>query len=119
MPSLIKLFAFVVFIGAALFPISALASSHADAKASGEGAATISGWTTSNIHYELASDPSLVKRVSFDLDAAASAVSVRLASNRAAYASCINLNAYHWQCDFPAGISVASLDEFDVIAVGD
>ncbi len=118
MPNLIKLFVFSMFIGAILFPIYAFASSSSGEKASGEGAATIDGWTTSNIHYELASDPSLVQSVSFDLDAPAGRVSVKLSSQSTAYANCTNVNAYHWQCDFPSGVSLASMDELRVIAAG-
>jgi hypothetical protein len=113
-----KLFALVVILVTVLFPIYAFASSSSGEKASGEGAVEISGWTVSNVHYRSSSDPSLVKSVNFDLDAPAGSVSVKLNSKSAAYTNCINLIAYHWQCDFPTGISIASLDEFRVIAVG-
>jgi hypothetical protein len=118
MRSLIKLFTFIVFIGAAIFPIYAFASSDSGVKASGEGAGAISGWTTSDIHYQLSSDPSLVKSVTFDLDAPTRTVSVKLDSNSATYTNCINMSVYHWQCDFPTGVSLSSMDEFHVIAVG-
>jgi len=118
MRSLIKLFTVLVFAGVAIFPIYAFASSSSEMKASGEGAGMISGWTTSNVHYQLSSDPSVVQGVSFDLDAPASMVSVKLSSTSTAYTSCTNLNAYRWQCDFPSGVSIASMDEFRVIAVG-
>ena len=118
MRSLIKLFTFIIFIGVAVFPIYAFASSNSGVKASGEGAGAISGWMTSNIHYQLSSDPALVKSVNFDLDAPAGTVSVKLDSASTAYANCTNVNAYHWQCDFPSGVSVASMDEFHVVAVG-
>ncbi|RPI94644.1 MAG: hypothetical protein EHM40_05820 [Chloroflexi bacterium] len=118
MISLIKLFAVIVFAGVAIFPVYAFASSSSGAKASGEGAATISGWTTSDVHYRPSNDPSRVESVNFDLDAPASTVSVKLSSTSTAYTSCTNLNTYHWQCDFPSGVSIASMDEFRVIAVG-
>ncbi|SRR6266498_1310834 len=118
MRSLIKLFTFIVFIGTAVFPVYAFASSSSGLKASGEGAGAISGWTTSNINYQLSSDPSLVKSVSFDLDAPANIVSIKLTSSSTAYTNCTNVNVYHWQCDFPAGVSLSSMDEFHVIAIG-
>ena len=118
MKSLIKLFALIVFAGVAIFPVYALASSSSGVNVSGEGAGTISGWTTSNVHYQPSNDPSRVESVSFDLDAPAGTVSVKLSSTSTAYASCINLNAYRWQCDFPSGVSIGSMDEFRVIAVG-
>ncbi len=118
MKTVIKLFTFVILIGAVLFPIYAFASSQSEAKVSGEGAGTISGWTTSNIHYQLSDDPAFVKSVGFDLDAPAGTVSVKLSSQSTVYANCTNLNAYHWQCDFPSGVSLTSLDELRVIAAG-
>jgi hypothetical protein len=118
MRSLIKLFTFAIFIGAAVFPIYALASSPSEVKASGEGAGMISGWSTSNINYQLANDPALVSGVTFDLDGPANTVSVKLNSSSTAYTSCINVSAYRWECNFPTGISLASMDEFRVIAMG-
>ena len=118
MGSLFKLFAVVIFAGATIFPVYAFASSASERKASGEGMGTISGWSASNVHYQLSSDPSLVKSVSFDLDAPAGKVSVRLDSKSAVYANCTNLNAYHWQCDFPSGVQISSMDEFRLIAAG-
>ena len=118
MRNLIKLFTLAVGIGAVLLPVYALAASRPNGEVVGEGAVAISGWTVSNVDYQLSSDPSLVKKVSFDLDAPAGRVAVKLQAQGTAYTSCINLYAYHWQCDFPAGVSVRSLDEFRVIAVG-
>lgn len=118
MRNLIKLFAVTLLGGMIIFPIYAFAFSNSEAEESGEGAGTISGWTTSNVHYQLSSDSALVQNVSFDLDAPASRVSVKLRSASTTYTSCLNVNAYHWQCDFPTGISLASLDELRVIAVG-
>ena len=118
MRNLIKLFTFIIFVGAVLFPLYAFASSDSEAEISGEGTGTISGWTTSNVQYQLSNDPSLVKSVSFDLDAPAGTVSVKLSSQSAVFTSCTNVSAYHWQCDFSAGVSLASMDELRVIAVG-
>lgn len=118
MRSVIKLFTFIVLIGIGLFPIYAFASSDSGVKASGEGTGLISGWTTFNVDYQLANDPAFVNSVSFDLDAPAGTVSVKLSSRSTVYTNCINVNAYHWQCDFPSGVSIASMDELRVIAVG-
>src|SRR5829696_2902899 len=118
MRSLIKLFTFIIFIGTVVFPVYAFASSNSEVKASGEGTGAISGWTTSNINYQLSGDPSVVKSVSFDLDGSASTVSVKLNSNSTTYANCINVTSNHWQCDFASGVNLSSMDEFHVIAVG-
>ena len=118
MKNLIKLFAFIAFLGLVMFPTYAFASSNSGTKTSGEGVGTISGWMVSEIKYQLSSDPSLISSVSFDLNGAAGTVSVKLNSSSAAYTDCTNTNGYHWQCDFTAGVSLSSMDEFHVIAVG-
>jgi len=118
MKNLIKLLAFIAFLGLVIFPAYGFASSNSGPNASGEGVGTISGWTVSEIKYQLSSDPSLVNSVSFELDGAAGTVSVKLNSNSTTYTNCTNTGGYHWQCDFPAGISLASISELNVIAVG-
>ena len=118
MRNLIKLFAFLLFVGAILFPVSAFASSSSGTELSGEGAAQISGWTVSNIHYELSDDPSFVAGVAFDLDAPAGRVAVKLISSETEFHQCTNSGAYHWECR-AQGVKVSSMDEFRVIAVGD
>jgi len=119
MKNLIKLFAFIAFLGLSIFPAYGFASSNSGPKASGEGVGVISGWTVSEIKYQLSSDSALVSGVSFELDGAAGTVSVKLNSSSTQYTNCINTNGYHWQCDFPAGIGLADMDELQVIAVGD
>jgi hypothetical protein len=119
MKNLIRLFAFIVFLGLVIFPAYGFASSNSGPSASGEGVGVISGWTVSEIKYQLSSDPSWVSGISFDLDAAADTVAVKLNSSSTAYTNCVNTGGYHWQCDFSAGISLASMDELRVIAVGD
>lgn len=118
MGSPIKLFAFVIFVGAAIFPIYAFASSNSEPGTFGESTGTISGWTVSNIDYQLSDNPSFVKSVNFDLDAPARTVSVKLDTKSNVYANCTNVSTYHWQCDFPAGVRLSSMDEFRMVAVG-
>ena len=119
MKNLIKLFAFIAFLGLVIFPTYGFASSNSGPNASGEGVGAISGWSVSEIKYQWSDDSSLISGVSFDLDGAAGTVSVKLNSSSMAYTNCTNTNGYHWQCDFLAGISLVSLDELRVIAVGD
>lgn len=118
MRNLFTLFAFVLFLGAILFPVSAFASSDSGVEISGEGAAQISGWTISNIHYELSADPSFVSSVTFDLDAPAGRVAVKLISSDTEFSNCANPGGYHWVCGIQ-GVKVSSMNEFRVIAVGD
>ena len=118
MKNLIKLSAFIALLGLVIFPTYAFASSNPAPKIAGEGAGAISGWTVSEIKYQLSSDPSLVSGVRFDLDKAAGTVSVKLNSGSTTYTSCANINGNHWQCDFPAGVQLTAMNEFRVIAVG-
>jgi hypothetical protein len=115
---LIKFVTFVLFMGALVFPIYAFASTNASMGASGEGAASISGWAVSNINYSLSQETAFVTSVAFDLDAPAKNVSIKLVSSASEFATCWNVGNYHWQCDLQSGIQVASMDEFRVIAVG-
>jgi hypothetical protein len=118
MKNLIRLFAFIAFLGLVIFPTYAFASSSSGPKSSGEGVGAISGWTVSDIKYQLSRDPSLVSNVSFNLDKAAGTVSVKLNSGSATYTSCAHTHGFHWQCDFPAGVQLTTMDEFRVIALG-
>ncbi|MBK9928017.1 MAG: hypothetical protein IPP66_22325 [Anaerolineales bacterium] len=115
--SLFTLFIFCVAIGIIIFPVYAFASTDSGPQASGEGIGTISGWVVSNVEYQSSNDPSLVGGVSFDLDKAAGNVSAKISST-SQYANCSNVYEYHWRCDFPAGISIASMDKLHVIATG-
>lgn len=119
MKKMLRLFAFSLFLGIVIFPISAFASSNSGPNMAGEAAVAISGWEISNLDYQTPDDPSLVKSVTFDLDAPARQVSAKLVSSSTEFAACTNVGAYHWQCNFHAGVQIADMDEFRVIAVGD
>jgi hypothetical protein len=118
MRNLVKLFVSALFLGIAMFSISAYASSSSGADAFGESAASVGGWTISNLEYQFSNDPSMVSDVTFDLDGPADQVSVKLISQAQDFAECSNVGGFHWQCAFPGGIRLASMDEFRVIAVG-
>ncbi|HEX9331690.1 MAG TPA: hypothetical protein VF896_07370 [Anaerolineales bacterium] len=118
MKSFFKLYVICIVIGIVAFPVYAFASSNSGPAASGEGASTISGWVVSNLSYQLANDPSFVSGVSFDLDAAAGTVSVKLNSSGAVYTACTNTYGYHWQCDLSSGVKLSDMNEFHMIAAG-
>lgn len=118
MKSLIKLYLICIVLGIIAFPVYAFASSNSGSAVSGEGASSISGWTVSNIKYQFAEDVSFVNGVDFDLDGAAGTVSVKFSSDSTMYNTCTNVYGYHWQCSFSNSVSLANMDEFRVIAVG-
>lgn len=83
----------------------------------GEGAGTVSGYTVTNVVYNLnATTASNIDSVAFTLDAAASTVNVRLVTTGSYYA-CTNTAGFNWRCDTTSPqVTVAAADELRVIA---
>jgi len=82
----------------------------------GDGATTVSGYTVTNVSYNLnASDPSRVDSTSFTLSANARTVSIKLSDAGSTWYSCTALNANDWSCNTP-GATTASIDQLRVIA---
>ena len=81
----------------------------------GEGASTTSGYTVSNVVYNLnATTPSNIDSVTFTFNAAAGTVKIRLVTTGSYYA-CTNPSGFNWSCT-TAGGTVAAADEFRVVA---
>lgn len=84
----------------------------------GTGAGAISGYTVSNVVYNLnASDPTLLDSVDLSLDAAATNVQIKLVAAGSTWYDCTNGSGNDWSCDTttPAQ-TVASMDELEVVA---
>ncbi len=80
----------------------------------GEGVTVTSGYTVSNVVYNLnATTPSNIDSVTFDLNAAATTVKVRLVTTGSYYTCSGSGNT--WTCP-SAGVTVAAANEFRVIA---
>jgi hypothetical protein len=80
----------------------------------GEGAGTVSGYTVTNLQYNLnAATPSDIDSVQFTLNAVATSVQVRLVST-GSYFACTNVGL-NWTCLTP-GVTVAAADEVRVVA---
>ena len=118
MKSILGLFVFCILAGIITLPVYAFASSNSGSQIAGEGTSRISGWAISNVKYELSENPSFVRSVSFDLNSTADNVSVKVSSSHSEYTICSNVYEFHWQCDFQAGVSISSMDEFHVVATG-
>lgn len=110
-----KLFALVLVVlvfATAAFAFAA--SNTVPASYAGEGASVTSGYTVSNVVYNLnATTPSNIDSVAFTLNAAASTVKVRLVTT-GSYFTCTNVGL-NWTCN-TAGVTVAAADEFRVVA---
>ncbi len=82
----------------------------------GDGSGTVSGYSVSNIVYNLnATDPSTLDNVTFDLDSAAVTVDAQLVSSGGTFYTCTNTSLNTWQCD-TSGLAVSTIDELRVIA---
>jgi hypothetical protein len=83
----------------------------------GEGASTTSGYTVTNVVYNLnATTPSNVDSVSFTLNAAATTVKVRLVTT-GSYYSCTNPSGFSWTCTTTSPqVTVTAANEFRIIA---
>ncbi|HXG43060.1 MAG TPA: hypothetical protein VNL95_10105 [Dehalococcoidia bacterium] len=80
----------------------------------GDGASAISGYTVSNVTYVLDGDPRFLEEVTFDLDAAASEVWLRL-HPAGPWVRCDPEGGNSWSCKV-GGQSVQSATELRVVA---
>lgn len=111
---------FVVLV-ATMLAVSAYAFAAANTvptTKAGDGAGTISGYTVSNVVYNLnASDPSLLDSVDLTLDAAAVNVTIKLVAAGSTWYDCTVVSGNNWTCDTSSPAqTVASMDELEVVA---
>jgi hypothetical protein len=115
----IRLQILALFFVIAFYSVYALAASETTGlPTGGEGVSPISGWTVSNVHYQLGQDPSKISAVEFDLDSSAAQVQVSLNSSSAVFYVCQNTSDTHWFCNTYSQVSVAEADELRAIANG-
>jgi hypothetical protein len=111
----------LVIAAAAALAFAAYAFTAANtvpATKAGDGSGAITGYTVSNIAYQLeAGNPANIDSVSFTLDAAAGTVQVKVVNASATYTACTNIALFNWSCNFLVNPTVLSADEFRVIAV--
>ena len=87
-----------------------------DSKA-GSGSGTISGYTVSNIQYQLnATTPSDIDSVTFTLSATATQVRAKIVSGATPYTTCSIAGGVNVTCNFSPDIAVTTADELSVIA---
>ena len=82
----------------------------------GDGSGVISGYTVSNVVYNLnATDPSALDSVDLSLSAAATQVQIKLVAAGTTWYDCTVVSGNDWTCD-TSGATVASMDELKVVA---
>jgi len=109
---------FFIVLVVLIFATSAFAfaaSNTVPASFAGEGASVTSGYTVTNVAYNLnAATPSNIDNVTFTLNAAAATVKVRLVTT-GSYVTCTDPSGNNWNCA-TAGVTVNAADEFRVVA---
>lgn len=86
----------------------------------GDGAGAITGYTVTNVTYNLdALDPTKIASYEFDLDATAKTVKAKTSAAQATYDTCANtvLAPNHWTCTPAVAPAVLATDNLRVIAV--
>lgn len=93
------------------------ATNTVPASYAGEGASVTSGYTVTNVVYNLnGTTPSNIDSVAFTLNAAASIVKIRLVTT-GSYYSCTNPSGFNWSCNTTSPqATVAAANELRVIA---
>lgn len=82
----------------------------------GDGSGAISGYTISNVVYNLnTTDPSTIDSVNFDLSAAAVTAKIKLVTAGSTWYDCTVVTGNSWTCD-TTGVTVVSIDQLRVIA---
>jgi len=88
----------------------------------GDGSGTVSGYTITNVSYNLnATSPQNVDTVTFTTSAAAGTVKIKLVAAGSTWYSCASTNAptdTTWSCDTTVGTqaTAAAIDELRVVA---
>ncbi len=84
----------------------------------GEGSGTISGYTVSNVQYQLnATTPTNIDSLTFTLSATAATAKAKVVSGSTTYTSCtIAVDGVSVTCNFSPDVAVTSADQLSVIA---
>lgn len=100
-----------------LFTFAFTAANVVPGTKAGDGAGAITGYTVSNVQYQLdTTNPANIESVSFTLDAVATSVKAKLVAASTTYTTCTNTGGNNWSCDIEPDPTVLSADELRVIA---
>jgi hypothetical protein len=101
----------------ALYATDAYASSETNQYPNrGEGAAGISGYVVSNLHFRLAEDPSYLNAVELDLDSPASQVVIEFDTASKQSFTCHNVDRQHWICEVE-NVEIAEINLIQVVSI--
>jgi len=109
--------AIVVAVALATGAYAFTASNTVPGSSAGSGSGTISGYTVSNVQYQLnATTPSDIDSVTFTLSAPATQARAKVVAGATPYTTCSIASGVSVTCNFSPDIAVASADELTVIA---
>ena len=109
--------ALVVAVALAAGTYAFTATNTVPSSNAGSGSNTISGYTVTNVQYQLnATTPSDIDSVSFTLSAPATQAKVKIVAASSTYTDCSIATGTSVTCDFSPDITVASADQLSVIA---
>lgn len=93
------------------------ATNTVPASNAGDGSGAISGYTITNVQYQLeAANPANIDSVTFTTSASAGQVRAKVVASSTTYTSCSG-GPTSWTCDFATNPTVVSADQLRVIAV--
>ena len=93
------------------------ATNTVPATSAGDGSGAISGYTITNVQYQLeAANPANIDSVTFTTSASAGQVRAKVVASSTTYTSCSG-GPTSWTCDFATNPTVVSADQLRVIAV--
>ena len=104
----------VIVIAATTYAFAA--SNTVPATKAGAGIGVVSGYTVSNIVYNLdTSNTTNLTSVEFDLDAAATTTRIKLVAAGTTWYSCSN-TLLHWTCAVSPSVALSTVDQLNVVA---
>lgn len=110
-----RLLAVAIVAALAVAAFGFAASNTVPGSRAGDGSGTVSGYTVSNINYNLSmSNPSQIDSVSFTLDASAGDVYVSV-DGGTTWTACTG-GPTNWTCDFSPDVNVLPVNSLRVVA---
>jgi hypothetical protein len=83
----------------------------------GSGSGSISGYTVSNVQYQLdAANPANIDGVTFTLDASATVAKAKVVAATATYTNCTIAGGVNVTCDLSPNVAVTAADQLSVVA---
>ena len=107
--------AVAVVLGAASYAFTA--TNTVPTSYAGSGSGTISGYTVSNVQYQLdATNPANIDVVTFTLNAAAAVARAKVVAATTTYTNCTITGGVNVSCDLSPNVAVTAADQLSVIA---